>query len=570
MEDDYYAPRTLADVLNSWLSGAMIRGVVFLIVAVFICGGYAILQFHGLRNGAAMGYSEVARNAAQGAGFSTRARTPFDVWYLKQKKMTSDGAMVPDLHHAPGYPALLALVYKVTKPDFGAVSRRGVYAPEYKSVVPLGVLLTIICAVLVFVVGRSVFGEVAAGLAAVIYLVSNLTLSTMISGLPLPLLTLAVIAGFGCAMRAAHWSTIGEHYLRQLFYVVLSAVFAAAAVMADYSMLVVAVGFAALLWIQQQRLRWVGVLLFVVVCGALLAPWMLHNHNLGLGALRATPYDALSDSVLYPADTLARSVEPQFNSYRVAAALRHKIMSVVAGDISGFKIASGGIIICFFVLALFHRFERLDITVAKWWLVITGGALAVAVPLIGGAGPVMAALFPLAVLLGSAAFIDYLDSEEIFDSGMHTLLVWVLVIASALPALAAVARGGASAYPPYYAPIQGFVCSMIKDDETLVTDIAAATAWYGGKKSLLLPNKVEDVAKLLPDWKGVGGMYLTLNAAEHGSDWQGLLYHKVPEGVPFKDAIDLPPGNPSQIFLSDAPRWQQETPESQSENDSAE
>ena len=46
-------------------------------------------------------------------------------------------------------------------------------------------------------------------------------------------------------------------------------------------------------------------------------------------------------------------------------------------------------------------------------------------------------------------------------------------------------------YPPYFHRYIGVVSSMVEPQECLGTDIPWATAWYGGKTSILLPKDID-------------------------------------------------------------------------------
>jgi hypothetical protein len=559
MDIDYKAPGSVSLFDSGW-GLYLLRAVLFIVLSVFILGGYAVVNFHGLRQREAMEIAETARNMSESQGYTTQSVTPFDIWYLQKQGQNPDFSKVPDMHHAPGYPVLLSWVFRILKPDYKASSDSGIFDAEYKAIIPLGIILTLLCSGALFYVGLQLFDMRIAATATVIFIISNLTLGSMISGLPLPLLTLAVTLACGFALRAVYFSVIGGHAPKMILLIIGSAVFTAVAVLTDYTMIAIAVGLMAVLAVQLQRLRWVSILLFVTVTTLLVSPWLMHNHKLGIGAMGAKPYDAIAGSSLYQDDSLSRTVEPVFNSYRVTRALRHKVVSSVAEDINGSKAVAGGLILCFFVLALFHRYEKNGVSALKWLVLSVILMLMLLTPLIGPSYTVLSSVFPLVVLLGVSAFVDYVDREEFFEPGMQMLLVWLLIILSALPAVAQVIKGSKAVYPPYYAPIQEFVCSMLDESETLYTDMPWATAWYGDRNSVLVPLEIADVAKITNGWTNVGGVYLTSETAGkthvEKDGWRDILYHKVPESVPFKHAIELPSGRGDQIFLSDRPRWE--------------
>jgi len=559
MSDDYKLPRQGIG-LDSGVGAILLRVLLFAVLAVFVLGGYAATQFHGLRSTESMEIAHVAHNIATGSGYTTRSITPFNLWYLDENGVDVALASIPEIDHAPAYPALLSLAFRLMRPSYEFSADFGMFDAEYKAIVPLGILLTMLCAAALFVFGRQIFGLRVAGLATVIYLVSNLTLSSMISGIPSPLLSLAVTLVCGFAIQAIRLSASGQSIVRMLLAVCGCALFVAVAMLADYTMIAVAVVVLVLFAIQLQRFRWTSILLFVVLSGLLVSPWLLHNHKLGVGALGSKHYDAVANSVLYQDNALARTVEPEFNSYRVGGAIKRKLVASVTENISGTKALAGGIIICFFVLALFHRYENKDVTALKWAVLLMLAMLALLMPLIGPSYAVFGALFPIVILLGASAFNDYLDREEYFEQGMQQLLMWALIVISALPAVAQVIKGSDYSYPPYYAPIQQFVCNMVEEEETLYTDIPWATAWYGNRTSILLPQEINDVEKIATGWDNVGGVYLTSETANRPvqteASWCSLWLQKAPEGIPLRHSIQIPAGRSDQLFLANKVRWE--------------
>jgi len=553
--------------MDSGLGLVLLRWLLYGCLATALIGGYAAVQFRGLKTAQSMELAHVARNLASGEGFSTRCVRPFDVWYLGQRETVqfseAQPARIPELRHAPAYPTLLSWVYRMVRPRFACTRVAGMLDAEYKAVLPLGILLTLLCAAALFGFGHRLFGPRVAGMATTIYLVSNVTLKGAVSGLPLPLLSLAATLACGFAIRAIQISATGRQVPKLLLAIVGSSACAAVAVLADVTMIAVVAGVLVLLGLQLQRLRWVNLLLFVLVVAALVGPWLLQNRSRGVGLLGARPYGAVADTALFAEDALERSVAPEFNSYRVTRAIRHKIYQSVAASLSGRGMMAGGIIVCFFVVALIHRYDDPIVAGMKGFILGTVVLLLLLSPVVGPGYGVISALFPLVVLLGVTAFVDYIDREEFFDQSLPTALTWLLVAASAVPAVAQVMTGTPSSYPPYYAPIQQFAADLIVDDEHLYTDIPWATAWYGDRTSILLPSEVDDVDLISGGWDRVGGLYLTTETSdrplrEH-SAWRPIFDRTIPATMPLKHAIELPTGRSDQLFLSDRPRWERES-----------
>ncbi len=68
-------------------------------------------------------------------------------------------------------------------------------------------------------------------------------------------------------------------------------------------------------------------------------------------------------------------------------------------------------------------------------------------------------------------------------------------------------------YPPYFHRYIGWVATMLEPEECLVTDIPWATAWYGGRTSVLLPRHIDDFYDL----------------HEPPADRHGVLHHRNPQ-----------------------------------------
>jgi hypothetical protein len=535
---------------------AAMRFVFLTLLAVAVAAGYALSQFRGLREPAAMEAAQVARHLAEGRGFVTRCVRPFDLWYLQSRGVAqaTPDAPVPVLWTAPGLPALQSVFLRLVRPRYAPRQDGGfLNDAETGVIVPLGIALTLLTTLVVWLSGRVLFGPRTALLAAGAYAVADLTLSTAISGLPTPAAALAATLALLLAVLAARRSSATEGGWGVAALTAASALCAAAAILADHALLVAAVGAAVLLGVELQRRRWLMLPLFLLVLALALLPWVMHNRAAGIGALGALPYTALRETPLFPADSLERSTAPVFNVYRAAAAVRQGFAGRVMALADGGGFARGGVMFCFFLVALFHRYEQSACRTLKAITLLMLATMAL-LPVVPGTGSVGAwtALYPLVVLFGMSAFTDFLDREETFDTGMKPLLTALLLVLCMLPAGLRMLRGPAAAYPPYHGPIQQFAAGIPEAGQILLTDIPWATAWYGGGTSVLLPVHPDEVAVLPGGWAAVGGLYLTSAVAGRGdSPWTLMrIGGQVPESVPFTHGVNLPVGRRDQLLLT--------------------
>lgn len=540
---------------------AVLRIGFFILLAVAITTGYALTQFRGLREPVAMETAEIARHLAAKEGFVTRCIRPFDLWYLQTHGITRNApdAAVPALWTAPGLPVLQAALFRWVRPHYAPRHTGGfLNDAETRVIVPLGVVLTLLTTLVVWLLGRVLFGQRPALLAAGAYLTTDLTLSSSISGLPTPATALMATLALLLAVLAGRRSAITEGGWRVAGLTGMSALCAAAAVLTDYAMLVVAMAAAALLVVELQRRRWRMFSLFLLVLALALTPWILHNRALGIGPLGALPYAALRETPLFPADALERSTAPVFNAYRTAAAIRQGFASRLTLMAGGSRFLQGGVMICFFILALFHRYENslchslktiTLVSLVTLMLLPTGPGTAA-----GAAWPV---LYPIMVLFGMSAFLSFLEKEDYFDVGIKPVLMSLLLALCMLPAGLRAFRGPAGAYPPYHGPIQRFAAGVPQEGKVLLTDIPWATTWYGGGTSVLLPLTPDEVTALPGGWASAGGLYLTGAAAAHEDTLWALmrLGREVPPTLPFTHGISLPAGRNDQLLLTGSEYW---------------
>ncbi len=524
---------------------------------------YALSQFRGLREPVAMESAQIARHLAEGRGFVTDCARPFDLWYLQtRERLPAAEAPIPVLWTAPGLPLLQAGLLRLVRPAYAVDAAGGgrLVPAETRVLVPLGVGLLLLTVLAVWLLGSVLFGDRVALPAAAAYAVSDLALSGSLSGLPLTLSAPAIMLALWLAILAVRRSATVEQVWGVAGLTVLAGVCSTVAVLSDYAMLVAALAVAGLLGMELQRRRWLLLPLFVLVVLLALAPWLMRNLATGTGLLGAWPYAALRETALFPGDALERSADPLFNAYRSSAAVRQGLATRLIALFSGTGFVRGGVMFCFFLLALFQRSEQSFVRILKGLAVAALVLLALLPPLPGTvAGSGWVALYPLMVVFGMGAFVQALDHEEFFDAAVRPLLLGLLLALCLLPAGLRMVRGVASAYPPYHAPIQHFVGGVPGDGELLVTDIPWATAWYGGCKSVLLPNQPEDIAGLAgTGWAQVGGLYLTGTA---GGDplWTLMrLGRQVPEVVPLRSGVSLPVGRIDQLLLTREERWESE------------
>jgi len=544
-QDDYeYGPRSgFWGNMNAWHFGAMI------LLGIFALGLYALAQFYGLRTAAAMEQADIARQLANGQGFTTHVIRPFDLWLLDIPSEDLPQS-VPVLWQAPLYPYLLANVFRFVQ--LGPFSAgRGVMMAEARGVIPLGISIFILMGMAIWCLARACMEERVAHVVFVVLLVSPISLQLVLSGGALPLAMLLTVLSTLLAWHAINRSFRDARSWLVPVYAVMAGLCVGLLFLAHYAALLVGVGLLIWLGLNLQRVRWVSVALFGLALLSVVVPRFMLVRTAGWWGVAAYPYGALLDTSVFPGDALLRDGDLVLRNWQVTAAVREGIVARYQNLFAGQSLLGGGIIMVFFLAGLFGREERHWNQHAKWIVAAMLFLLPAFPPVLGcpyGHWPI---LFPLLVMFGVQAFFRIVDQAEYFDAGTQPVLLAFMVVLCVLPsAIGLVQRHGSSPYPPYHGPLQAFVSGQISEEQIMVSDIPAATAWYGQQSSLLWPRDVEHIALYE---SALGGVYLAGRGhalLREDTAWIRMRTDGVvPENFPFGVGLFLPSGEKEQILL---------------------
>jgi hypothetical protein len=240
----------------------------------------------------------------------------------------------------------------------------------------------------------------------------------------------------------------------------------------------------------------------------------------------------------------------------------------------GFNVAAAA-----FFFALLHIFRRKETNMLRWCVMLMWIGAAAGMALFAPQGAVSAnqlhMLFvPVFAAYGIAFFLVLWKRMEIRFEPARNAFIGAICAVTALPMAVNLLTAPAQRvnWPPYVPPFINAVCQWMKPGEIICSDMPWATAWYGGRVSLLLPSTVEQFINL-HDYKTLGGpingLYLTpvsgnrpfLSQIARGeyAAWGNYILRR-PEldrfysGFPLKEKVDLPISGEC-IFYSDMDRW---------------
>jgi hypothetical protein len=225
--------------------------------------------------------------------------------------------------------------------------------------------------------------------------------------------------------------------------------------------------------------------------------------------------------------------------------------------------AGAGILAAFFIASLLYTFEEEETERLKWHVLLAIFLTSLLVALQGlGAMSLVHTFFPLVILLGTGYFFVLANRLSSYQPVLENVLPGLLVLLTAVPFLLQITGSRSPLpYPPYYPALNAYAAQTVGSDEMICTDIPEATAWYGHRSSILLPNTIEEFQAIRDAGLPCKAIYLTSETgtspkADTDTSWQMLLDRKVPEGFPLVDGIDLPPGTRDQYLLLERPAGQ--------------
>lgn len=556
----------------------VIQAVLFALFAFAMATLYTFTNFQGLRDARAFDEAQLARNHAQTGRLETRCVRPLSVGRLAERDPDGAGAVQahPDLLHPPLWPLALSGVFRLTGvPETGVPTTAAVYGWDY---VPVAAshLFTILSALWVWLIARKLFDPRVAALSAGAFLISDLVWRLSVIGGDLGL---AMFFSLG-AVYAALWAGDvpagaapedgGGPVWRWLLPLAASALLTAAAFLTRYAAGTLALAVFLYLGTTRRRHAWAQAGLYAVLAILAVVPWMLRNAAISGNPFGLVFHDLLSGTYLFPGDALFRSLSPEMPDFGAGLyAVQLKMMANLrAFCATGFGIGGAGVLLALFGAMYLHRFMRPSSRRLRWCLVPAGLLLVLAASAFGEESLRALGLYwPLAIPYAWAFFLVLLDRLQFEIRSFAAAAMTVVLFLAGLPLLLNVLppRTGLP-YPPYFHRYIGWVATMLEPEECLMTDIPWATAWYGGRTSVLLPRHIDDFYELHENRQRIAMAYFTTEtrnqpwvrglsdpgAPEH-SWYQIFAAGKVPANFPLTHGRFI--AGTDQFLLADRPRW---------------
>ncbi len=546
----------------SWLRRAALAAGVLLLSCLV---GYK--QFRGPSSEETFAQAAMARQLAEGRVFTTPVNYPQTAaWAEARGGRFGPGAeaALPELHHAPLYPLLIAGALKL----FPAEARAALFdrppAPpagfraDYV-LLALNVLLLWCAAWQTWRLARRWFDAPTAWVAAGAVLVSAPVWHATVTaeGAPLAMVLLLALFQIGAAAdRVARAAFIlpaaGAGVVCGLLF------------LTDYAALAVLPVALARAWRRGARAAAVVLAAFALVAG----PWI--GRNLALtGNPLAFAWQGVALKAGDPAAEPA-TVRATFSADapRIdVAKLGNKALTSLQRGLGGEAWSGGGLLLtAFFAAGCLYRFRSAEANGARWLFIAALGAWVAARALVdsgeGERSPWVCAA-PLMAVFGARFF-------TVLAAGRAARAAWVLLAVQALPLARELAepRRLHFSYPPYYPALFQGVARQVGDGAVLpgreagwMCDAPAGAAWYGGgaaggrvwaapatARDFMKIDAMQPQAALVLTPRTLARPFFAELAkgggaadAREGVDWarvyRGLAAGRVPPGFPLSRAV---------------------------------
>ena len=532
-----------------------IRGLVLLLLIGSLGLVYYLNLTRSFTAPEAMDAAQLARNIAEGRGYTTQFIRPLSLDILRQQGAVSDVELrskFPDITNPPVYPMLLAALMKVLPFEFEIDLQKANeferYQPEFL-IWLLNQALFFVALIQVFRLGEKLFDQPVAWCAALVFLGTELYWKFSTSGLPTMLLLVLFLALARTLVRLEEQGNDGVALGGGWFagMALWAGALAGLGGLTRY-------GFAWVILPVLVYLGWFmgrhrGRTVAMALLGFLLvmSPWLVRNAQLS-GNLFGTAGLALySQTDTFPGDTLERTLfyEPSdapvngqdeikvkvadhVELWEIANKLKRNLRHLLVHELPRF---SGGWFAVVCLVGLVVPFRNRSLRRLRVFLLMTLAVFALGQALgrthlsaangtlaellarsFGQGAPVTAAsgvngenllaiLGPVSFLFGAGLFFSLLDRWKVDLPEMRLAASTGLVVAASLPMALSFLLPHPSpvANPPYHPPRVQYVSSMPRESgedtigagDLLMSDIPWAVAWYGNQDCVWLTRKVE-------------------------------------------------------------------------------
>jgi hypothetical protein len=552
----------------------------------------------------AMDAAQLARNIAEGNGYTTLFIRPFSLYLVQSHNRAksagppasagTDFAQIktahPDLANPPMYPVVLAGLMKVlnfhftaetTKPFWSKNGQFRRYQPDFLIAV-FNELLLLAVAALTFFLARKLFDAGVARFSAVLVLGCELLWRFSVSGLSTMLLMIIFFGLTWCVLRIEQAASAPQPQPGRLLGLAITAgLLAGVGALTRYAFgwIIIPVTLFLIFFGGRQRvLRALAALgAFILV----LTPWVVRNFAVSGTPFGTAGFAIVEGTTVFPGFQLERSIHPDLTSALWLTPYAHKLLQNARTILQDALPKLGGSWASMLFLAgLLLNFRSAAVRRMRYFLLMCL-AVFIVVQAMGqtqlseespevNSENLLVLLAPLVFIYGVSLFFTLLDQMVLPVRELRYLVEIVFVGLCCAPMLFALLppKTEPVVYPPYYPPDIQQAAGWMKENELMMSDVPWAVAWYGQRQCVWLTLNVQNDFYAINDMKPVQALYLTPKTMDgkFASDWmraggdgwgnfvlQAVTQNQIPANFPLHQA---PTGFlPERLFLTDQERW---------------
>lgn len=495
---------------GAWIVRAFL--VVCAVVALALV--YDLSAFRNLWTQEGMDNAQLARNIAEGRGYTTDFIRPLSLHLISthagETPTTNRVALPenhPDISNAPFYPAVLAGVMKILpfpEADLSRLQSFSIHVPDLWLAV-FNQLLFGIAALMLFRLARKLFDEPVAWASTIVFLLTEILWRFTISGLSTILLLiifLALLSNVAAIERLA--SDLAPSKSKLIGISVLTGLLAGAAGMTRYSLCCLIIPVLIVFLSSPSPHRVVMALCAVAGFSLVLAPWIVRNIQISGTPFGTAGFAIMETTSPFPENHLQRSVHPVFSAVQTSDYWR-KLTSNLRDMASNELLKLGGswISILFFagllvpfrnpVLGRVRLFTLLSLAVLTLAEALGRTTLSTEAPEVNSEN-LLIIVSPAVFVFGAAFFMTLRDQINLPGPAFRGLLWTGFYFIAGAPLLLTLLAPHPSplAYPPYYPPWIQQKASAVEQNAAIMSDIPWAVAWYGRRPAVWFSLKYFD------------------------------------------------------------------------------
>jgi len=595
--------------LETGSGAALLRLLPWALLTILIVVGYNLRSYRNFTTQEAMDQAQLARNIAEGRGYTTKFVRPFSMFLLQRQnrerlesltpEQKADLCQVkkdhPDISNPPVYPLVLAALMKtgllpdtadttVPRAFWFSGSSFVRYQPDFLisffNQLLLGVLV-----VATFQLARRLFDLPVAFMSGILVLAMEPLWRFSVSGLSTILLLLQfmgliwALVSFEARVKEAVPSAA-----RLIWTAALIGVLLGVGMLTRYAYGVLLLPVLIFLLAFGGRWRGVATAVALVAFALVVTPWIVRNVQLCGEPFGTAGYAPVEASAIFPADKLERSMAPDLSKggltpiwWKFYGNLRGILLQEV-------PMIGGGFTFAFFLVGLMIPFRNQSLSRLRYFVLIAltmfMAAQAIGRTNLSDESPginsenLLILLVPLVVIYGVGFFFTLLDQIQLPFRELRYAVVTVFCLIVSLPMVFTFLPPKTSpvSFPPYFPPDIQKVSGWMGENELVMSDVPWAVAWYGNRQSVLRTTDANEQFFAINDYiKPVGALYLTPRSldAKFLSQWarggtefswgqivvQSLLREELPPRFPLMKSYRMS----EQLFLSNWERWAKPT-----------